>query len=154
MKIIFNFVFIALFVFSVSAQVNEARKIDEFGNISCDDLTARFDNFFLQLTELDNSKGYVLVYEGNLLSPLYNKDGKTIKPRRGEAKAQILTMKSRIKFSRFDEKRIVFVNGRFRENLTIELWIVPTDVTPPKPTPTLKKMKYRKGKPGNFCDAL
>lgn len=98
----------------------EARKVDEFGNISCDDLSARLDNFSLQIKELKDSKGYILVYEGNVLKPLYNKNGTTAKPHRGEARAQIMTMKTRFKFLRFDDTKIVFVNGGFRKNFTVE----------------------------------
>ena len=63
----------------------------------------------------------------------------------------IYTMKTRIKFRRFDEKRIVFIEGGFREKFTIELWVVPDGKLPPTSTPTLTKMKYRKGKPQDSC---
>jgi hypothetical protein len=44
-----------------------------------------------------------------------------------------------------------FVVAGFRENFTVEFWIVPNGVTPPEPSPTLTKMKYRKGIPAKFC---
>lgn len=147
---ILNFLLLSIFAVSVSAQINEARKVDEFGIISCDDLMARVDNFFLELKNFPNSGGYILVYEGNLSSYLYG-EGKTFRPRRGEAKNQVEAIKDRIKFSRLDDKKVMFIEGGFRKNLTVEFWFVPNNATPPKPTPTLKTMKYRKGKPTDPC---
>ena len=144
---ILGFLLLLSFVFMVSAQTKETQKFDEFGNISCDDLTSRLEVFFLELKGDKTLKGYVLIYEGNLLIPLYNKDGKTVRPRRGEAKGFIKSMQSREKFYSFYDKRIVFIESGFRKNFTVELWLVPNGAALPKLTPTLKKMKYRKGKP-------
>ena len=53
------------FVFALSAfaQNKEARKIDEFGSLSCDDLISRLDNLANQVNKLPKSKGYIIVYE-------------------------------------------------------------------------------------------
>jgi hypothetical protein len=47
-----------------------------------------------------------------------------------------------------DAKRIVVINGGYREEWTAELWIVPKGATPPNPSPTLaaKDIRFRKGK--------
>lgn len=149
MKIIGLTAFILISLSSVFAQ--EARKIDEFGNESCDNLRNLLDIFFAELKSSKDEKGYIFVYEGKLLVPLYNKENKTIYPQRGEAEAEIKFIKQHIKFRGFDENRIVRINGGFRERFTVEFWIVPANVTPPKVTPTLKKMKYRKGKAKHSC---
>jgi NADH:ubiquinone oxidoreductase subunit 5 (subunit L)/multisubunit Na+/H+ antiporter MnhA subunit len=74
-KQVFSFLLIISFVFSVSAQTMEARKVYEFGNTNCDDFRASLD---ILLTELNNSldsKGYVFVYEGDLETFIYDKNG-------------------------------------------------------------------------------
>ncbi len=50
-------------------------------------------------------------------------------------------------------EKIVFIEAGFREKLTIEFWLVPLGAEPPKPNPTLKKMKYQKGKPLDLCSS-
>lgn len=67
-----------LFIFNLPAfaQNKEARKFDEFGNISCDDLSARLESFYMELKASKDLKGYIFIYVGNLVMPLYNQDGK------------------------------------------------------------------------------
>jgi hypothetical protein len=48
-------------------------------------------------------------------------------------------------------ERFNFIEAGFREKLTVEIWLAPNGATLPKPTPTLTKMKYRKGKAVGFC---
>jgi len=45
--------------------------------------------------------------------------------------------------------KIILVNGGFRENLGVEIWLVPTDAELPEPTPDVAEsdIKFRKGKP-------
>ncbi len=69
-----------------------------------------------------------------------------ILPRIGKANSRIDLIKKHLKFLRYSTKNIVFINGGFRENLTAEFWLVPRNAEPPKLTPTLKKIKHRKGK--------
>jgi hypothetical protein len=59
-----------------------------------------------------------------------------------------------INFRRFPKEKVLFISGGFRENHTVELWVVPNGANPPKATPTLESMKYRKGKPVNMCESL
>lgn len=129
----------------------EARKVVEFGNRSCDDLTIGMIDFFDEVTSVKDSKGYIIVYNGKVLRPLYNQQNKTVYPHRNEAKAEIENIKTRIKFYYFDKNRIVFIDGGFREKFTVELWLVPSSASIPKATPTLKTMKYRKGKAEPSC---
>jgi hypothetical protein len=39
------------------AFAQQARKTQEFGNVTCDDLRSRVDNFFGELNELKDAKG-------------------------------------------------------------------------------------------------
>lgn len=157
MKLIkFIILLIILLVLSVSAFSQEAQKIDEFGNLNCDDYLSRMDNFHVQLNNFPDAKGYIFVYEGKLENAVYNKNGKFVEnkylyPKIGEAKARIKTMQQRLRFSRFPPERIVFIEAGLREKYTVEYWIVPNEADPPAPTLTLERIKHRRGKPGNFC---
>lgn len=133
-------------LFCVSAFSQEAKKIDEFGDIHCDDLKARIDYLLTEIETNKNSKGYVFVYEGKVYSPIYNENRKRVLPRVGEANTRIELLKKYFKFRQYSLKNLVFVNGGFRENLIIEFWIVPQNAEIPKASPTLEKLKHRKGK--------
>lgn len=45
--------------------------------------------------------------------------------------------------------KIILINGGFREDTAVEIWLVPKDAKPPKPTPDTdeKDIKFRGGKP-------
>lgn len=140
----------------VSAQTPEAQKIDEFANVNCEGYLARMDNIFISALSDPSSKIYVFVYEGKLTKPKYDSTGKSIGyesalPQMGLAKARIRSMKQYLKMKNMPPEKFVFIEAGFLENFKVELWNVPDGATPPKPTPTLKKMKYRKGKPVGFC---
>lgn len=150
MKIIGLILSILILCSSLFAQ--EAQKMDETGNLGCDDFISRIDNLIIGLNENPNSKGYIFVYEGNWMK--YNNEGQKtyVLPHFGEAKKYISSMKIRFRFWKFPlVDRIVLVNAGFRKNFTLEFWIVPNGAIPPKATPTLTKMSYRKGKPKYFC---
>lgn len=136
------------------AFAQEARKIEEFGNLGCDDFLTRKDNFIYYLNLEPNAIGYIFVYEGKLQEFDYSKEKVQtyyVLPRVGEARRYLVGMKDRFEMGRFPLERLVFANAGFREKFTVEFWIKPSDASPPKPTPTLTKIKYRKGKPKNFC---
>lgn len=137
-------------LFCVSAFSQEAQKIDEFDSFNCEEYLARMDNFQNVLNNNPSAKGYILIYEGKLAK--YDR-GKIyyVFPHFGEAKSYKRTMIRRMAFRKFDKARIVFVEAGFREKLTVEFWLVPPGSEQPQPTPTLTKMRYRKGKPQDFC---
>ncbi len=140
---------------TVFSQTEEARKIDEFGDTNCEDYLARADAMEITQANNPNSKIYIFVYEGKLKKSIYEK-GKDVHyrwvfPQFGLANETIKTIKSRLIWRKVPIKNYVFVNGGFRENFTVELWLAPNGAESPKPTPTLEKMKYRKGKPTGFC---
>ena len=157
---LFSFLFLISFVFGISAQTQEARKIDEFGNTNCEGYLARMDGFLIELNNLPDSKGYVFVYAGKTLVS-YNNKGKYIGdqnqyvlPYRNEAKSRIQAMKTRLRSKNLPNGQINFVESGFRENYTVEFWLVPKGVMLPKPTPTLTKMRYRKGAASDFCRGI
>ncbi len=148
-------------VFSVSAQVKEARKVDEFTNTNCDDYSARMDSLLTEVSNYSDAKGYVFVYEGKLKQYVYDKNPKRerikfVSPEVGMAKELIGYLKNHLLFRNYPSDKIVFIEAGFREKLAVELWIVPNKVNSPKPTPTLKKIKQRKQtrKPFGFCSEM
>src|SRR5688572_5073152 len=151
-KQLFSFLLVLFFLINVSAQDKETRKIDELENTPCDDYLSRMDATMVEAYNNPSSTVYVLIYEGKELK--YNsRKNKTelVFPNYGSAKAKIRSIKKYLSIRKFPAERFEFVKAGFRKNLTVEIWLVPAGATPPKPTPTLTKMKYRKGKATGFC---
>ena len=136
-KILIVLIFLFIFAFNVSAQNIEARKVDSINSFICDESKARIDNFEREINNEKDARGYIIIYEG--------KSG-NILPRTGEANSRIDFMKKILEVLRYSPENVVFINGGFRENLTADFWLVPKNAKPPKPAPTLKKIKHRKGK--------
>lgn len=149
--------FILCLMSCISAFSQEAEQFDKFGILQCDDYLGRIGDMFNRSKNYPNSKVYVFVYEGKY--QIYNRGNdskflgyKEVFPQFGEAKAKIQSMKKKLlQYDKNFQKRFVFINSGFRENFVVEFWIVPDGKTPPKPSPTLKKMKYRAGKAKGFC---
>jgi hypothetical protein len=103
-----------------------ARKIDEYGNIRFNDEKARLDNYAIELQNEPTAQGYIICYGGR-------------RGRAGEAAARCDRAKNYLVTTRgIDASRIVTVDGGFRENLTVELWLVPTGAQPPTASPTVQ----------------
>jgi hypothetical protein len=102
------------------------RKFDEFDNIHCEDEMARLDSFAIELQNHPGFIGYVIIYGGRV-------------SRRREAKARAARMYYYLVHSRgLDRKRIITVDGGFRETLMGELWIFQPGASVPAPTPTVR----------------
>jgi len=102
------------------------RKFDEYGNIAFNDEKARLDNFAIQLQNEPGAQGYIIAYGGR-------------RGRTGEAQARADRAKDYLVNTRgLDPGRVVTVDGGYREDLTVELWIVPTGATPPTASPTVQ----------------
>ena len=149
------FVFIFYILFCVPAFSQESKKIDEFGNTNCDDYRARIDYLQDELDKISDAKGFVIVYEGDLKQSIYDKNYKRkgykyVSSRKGIGKEVIDYFKKHLLLRRFPFDKVIFIEGGFREKFTVELWIVPDEVDPPIPSPTLKKIKQRKQKHNSF----
>lgn len=145
------FLFLLLFVFSVSAQDKEARKFEEMDSTtSCEVQWLVADNLFRELQNNPSSTAFIIYYEGNHLVLKYKKgklvNTKSVSPRYGEANSLMQVFRDYIKLRRYDPDRILFVNGGYRKEFGVEIWIVPKGADLPKPTPTLHNIEYRKGK--------
>ena len=147
-----SFLLLLLFAVCVSAQTDEVRQIDEFGRIYCDDYLARMDNAIITAKENPSSTVYILIYEGKEMR--YNnrtKKDELMLPIFGSAKAKIDSIKKYLARRKFPLEQFSFIEAGFREESAVEIWLVPKGAVPPKSTPELKEMKYRKGKAVGFC---
>ena len=109
-----------------AAQSESPRKFDEFGNIHCENELARLDNFATELQNHPNLIGYVIIYGGR-------------SGRRNEAKARAARMSYYlVRIRKLDRKRVITVDGGFREALMGELWLSQRGATSPIATPTVR----------------
>ncbi len=77
------------------------------------------------------SQGYLVCYGGR-------------RGRTGEAQRRCDRAKDYLVTTRgIDGSRVVTVDGGFREDLTVELWIVPSGATPPAASPTVDPSEVR-----------
>ncbi|HZT58733.1 MAG TPA: hypothetical protein VFA21_08930, partial [Pyrinomonadaceae bacterium] len=110
-----------------------ARKVDEYGNIRFNDEKARLDNFAIELQNDPTSQGYLICYGGR-------------RGRAGEAQRRCDRAKDYLVTTRgIDASRIVTVDGGYKEDLTVELWVVPSGATPPTASPTVDPSQVRTG---------
>ncbi|HWS87444.1 MAG TPA: hypothetical protein VN282_10790 [Pyrinomonadaceae bacterium] len=111
--------------------VREARKVDEYGNIRFNDEKARLDNYAIELQNDPTAQGYLVCYGG--------RTGRT-----GEAQRRCDRAKNYLVNTRgITADRIVTVDGGYREELTVELWVVPSGATPPAASPTVDPSEVR-----------
>ena len=119
----------------------EARKFDEYGKLAAGDENPRLDNFAIELQNDPTAQGYVIAYGGR-------------KSLAGTAMKMADRVKDYlVKKRNLDAQRVMTLDGGFREEPTVELWLVPSGATPPSATPTVdpsevmpakKKTKPRK----------
>ena len=104
----------------------EGREFDVCCTCSFDDQKARLDNLAVELQNDPSSTTYIFAYGGRT-SRVGQAD------RLGaRARDYLVTLRG------IDSSRIVVVNGGFREEDCVELWIVPSGATPPQPRPTVQ----------------
>jgi len=105
---------------------NPAREFDECCNCTFDDQKARLDNLAVELQNDPSTTAYIIAYGGRGSRP-----GEA--SRLGARAVEYLTEQRGI-----DKSRIVVINGGYREQDCVELWIVPRGATPPQPRPTVQ----------------
>jgi hypothetical protein len=94
----------------------QALKFDEYGNIHFDDEKARLDNYAIQLQNYPDAEGYVIAYgvcEGEA------------QQRADRAKDYLVNTRV------IDAGRVVTVDGGCRDDLLVDLWVVPAGATAP-----------------------
>jgi hypothetical protein len=119
---------------------------DQYGNIPFEDEKARLDNFAIQILSESNTQGYLITYGGRITYP-----GEALE--RGDRAKAYITGKYN-----FMDDRLTIIDGGYRQDATVELWILPANVSPPTPSPTLSPgdvqvvEKPVKGKPARRRD--
>jgi hypothetical protein len=113
-----------------------AQEFDECNSCSLDDQKARLDNLAVELQNDPSTRAYILAYGGRM-SPLGQ-----VEKLMSRSRDYLITQRG------IDASRIVVVNGGFREEDSVELWIVPSGAATPKPTPTVQAGDVNPGKPG------
>ena len=105
---------------------NPAREFDVCCSCSFDDQKARLDNLAIELQNDPSTTSYVIAYAGRT-------------SRAGQADRLLARARDYLVQKRgVDQSRIVTLNGGFREEDCVELWVVPTGAKPPQATPTVQ----------------
>jgi len=92
---------------------------DEFGDIKFEDEKARLDNFAIQLSTNKDERGSIIVFAGR--STYENEAIERLE----KAKNYL------VKVRKIDPNQIVTVDGGYREDFTVYLYIVPPGAGPP-----------------------
>lgn len=113
------------------SQAGLARKIDDYGKIGYEDLSARLDNFALEVQNVPASKAFIVAYD--------ERDKE-----RGFAGWYLKSSRYYLVHLRgIDPSRVVTISGGSKEvkDVLTELWLVPEGAEPPLPPP-VKEDKY------------
>jgi hypothetical protein len=103
-----------------------SKQFDVCCSCSFDDQKARLDNLAVSLQNEPSDTTYIIAYGGRT-------------SRIGQA--DLLGTRARdylVTQRGIDQSRIVVLNGGFREEDCVELWIIPSGATPPQATPTVQ----------------
>jgi hypothetical protein len=117
------------------------RKLDEFGDLNCEDEMARLDNFAIHLQNDPSAKGLMIFYGGQRFR------GRL--PKRGEAAARATRLKPYLVQRRgIPSDQVIVIDGGYAKKWLVELWIIPAGVglVTPNPTVPANQIKFRKGK--------
>lgn len=117
---------------AVIAQEEEkaAARFDVFGELRDCDLGARLDNFAIHLmSEAKASKGHAIVYSGRYDPP------QRVAAYREHIGHYLVNSRG------LEAGRLTVVDGGYREEMTIELWLVPKGATTPEPSEAIDPTK-------------
>jgi hypothetical protein len=110
----------------------EAVKITEYGTLPAKDEQAKLDDFFLEFYHSSETRAFIYAYGGPA-------------SRRGDARKAAERAKTYLVRKReVDAASVEIVDGGYREQPTVELWIVPIVVEPPAPSPTVDPSSPKK----------
>jgi hypothetical protein len=110
----------------IEKKVIVAQEFDECNSCSLNDQKARLDNLVVELQNDPSTRAYIIAYGGRM-SPL--------------GQSQKLMSRAReylVSHRGIDASRLTVVNGGFREEDSVELWLVPSGAAAPQPTPTVQ----------------
>jgi PEGA domain-containing protein len=106
--------------------VVECKPFDQFQSVAFDDDKARLDNLAIELQGAPDTQAYIIVYAGRT-------------SRAGQAdKLGTRTTDYLVNQRGVDARRIIVINGGYRDTDFIEIWICPPGAKTPQPTPTVQ----------------
>ena len=112
-----------------------AREFDECISCSLDDQKARLDNLAVELQNDPSTRAYIIAYGGRM-SPLDR-----VEKLMSRARDYLVTQRG------IDASRFEVVNGGFREEDTVELWVVPSGAARPASHAHSAGWRDKTGKP-------
>jgi hypothetical protein len=101
------------------------RPLDEYGDLPFEDEKVRLDNLAIELQLNPELKGYIIVYAGR------RSTAGVVQERAGRAKNYLVNERG------VAAQRIVTIDGGYREDLTVTLYVWPRNLSAPIATPTL-----------------
>lgn len=101
------------------------RAFDEYGDIRFSDEKARLDNFAIQLLNDESARGHIIVYAGRKATVA------EAQIRANRALDYLTTVR------KIDPQRVKAVDGGYREELTVHLYIIPSGAEPPESMPMI-----------------
>jgi hypothetical protein len=110
---------------------NPPREFDVCCSCSFDDQKARLDNLGIELQNDPTTTSYIIAYAGR--TSRAGQSGKLL----SRAKDYLVQKRG------IDPARLITVEGGYREEDCVELWVVPQGATPPQPTPTISPGEAR-----------
>jgi hypothetical protein len=98
---------------------------DSYGEISLEQEKHRLDNFVVALMDESGRKGYIIAYAGK-------------RAHAGEAKGRVERARVYlVKVRSFPARWLQVLDGGYREDPAVELFVVPAGICPPTATPTI-----------------
>ena len=107
-------------VAALEKKILVAREYDECNKCAFDDQKARLDNLAVELQNDPSTRTYIIAYGGRM-SPLNQ-----VEKLMSRARDYLVTQRG------IDPSRLVVVNGGFREQDSVELWLVPSGAAAPQ----------------------
>lgn len=141
MNVIICFVAWSALAVNVLSATIDARKLIEFGNVDWESEMFFLDNLDNELRNEPDSIAYIIVYGGRRGD------------RRNETQARIACIRDYMLNRRsISPDRIVIMNGGYRQEATVELWLVSRGERAPVATPTVspENVRFRRGRIENW----
>jgi hypothetical protein len=112
-------------------------KFDEYGALSFEDEKARLDNFAIQLKNQPGAQAHIIGYAAQ------GGNSEDIETRLTRTRNYL------VKNLGLEPGRVVTQNGGKREELTVELYLIPTGAAPPTPQPSVPEEGEKPTKPSS-----
>jgi hypothetical protein len=121
----------------ISGNPHGVRKFDEYGGIIINEERKRLNDFARELQSEPNTQGFIIAYAGR-------------RSRAGEAQARVERAKNYlVNTHNIESARIVTVDGGYREELAVELFVGAKGGAAPIPSPTVCPSEVQIIKAGN-----